>query len=1171
NREEIGILVVQIDMNQINTIMQSGSLGKNGEAYLIGHDLKMRSISKLDKSSATIENPVETKITLLWQDEHIKRNAIVATEKKKVEVYKGRKGYEVLGLYYNIEIGGVRLAVITEIPTSEVVDTATEHQKRTLLLFLLMALFTTTIAVIISRRIVTPIIQLSNSAKLVAKGDIDQTIDVKAKYEISELVTSFDNMMTNLRQVRDHNIEDDWFKTGQAFMNEKTRGFEEISTLANNAIGFLAEYLDAQIGALYIAADDNSLKMSGSYAFHERKHLANRITPGEGLVGQAALEKKYILLTNCPPDYIQINSGLGQTSPTNIIVFPLIRENEVISVIELGSLSEFSENHISFLELINDALASSIHSLNSRKRIIALLQQTQDQAEELKKREKELQSSNLTLQKQAEVLRASEEQLQVQQEELRQMNEELEEHTTALKKSETTLLSQQKELQQFNEELEEKTEYLENQKKDIEAKNEDLEMARLIIEDKAKELELSSKYKSEFLANMSHELRTPLNSILLLSKLFVDNKDNSLSEDQVDSAQAIHSSGNDLLRLINEILDLSKIEAGKMDINLENIVLKHLADSVSRNFKHFAQESGIELIVDLESGIPDCINSDQHRFDQIIKNFLSNALKFTPNGSITFKVYVPPEPEYKNLFFDVSPIPKNIVAFSVIDTGIGIPEDKQKLIFEAFQQADGTTSRKYGGTGLGLSISRELAKKLGGRIGLVSKSGEGSAFTLYMPEKQGPSHPEKQSSTKGFDSNPDTPQPIEEDSRPKPKEIKDDRKATTKGDKSILIIEDDPTFAKILRDISRENGFKSLICQDGETGLQFADYYNPSAIILDIGLPGINGWTVMTRLKDNPATRHIPVHFISAADKQKEALRMGAIDFLTKPVTPAMLKQAFENINRIISKEVKDLLIIEDDQNHVKAIAKLIGNGDVKITSANNAEKGFEEIQTGKYDCVILDLKLPDMSGVQLLSKIRNIESLHRLPVIIYTGKELSKEETAILNQYADTTITKGVNSHQRLLDETTLFLHRVEKNLPEQQRKVIRMLHDKEAILEGKRILVVDDDMRNVFSLKKLLEEYNMKVFVGKNGQEGIDKLKSEENIDLILMDIMMPEMDGYEATRRIKGDQTYNKIPIIALTAKAMKGDKAKCIEAGANDYLAKPVDPDRLLSMLRVWLYS
>jgi len=991
---------------------------------------------------------------------------------------------------------------------------------------------------LITRSITGPISILSKAAKRVAEGQLDHEIVIKSRGEIGELADSFNDMLSNLRLTMEKNDAHNWLKTGQMELSVRMRGEQETETLGRNIISYLAEYLNAQVGIVYMSGRDKRLKQIGSYAYAQRKNASSEFMLGEGLVGQAAMERKHILITNCPDDYININSGLVDAAPKNILIFPLILNGAVKGVIELGSFHDFYDTHLTFLEQVAEGIAITLDSVASRSRTKDLLEQTQQQAEELQARE----------------------------ESLRQSNEELEENARALKESESILQAQQEELRQINEELEE-------QKEDVERKNRDLKEARKIIEERAQDLELSSKYKSEFLSNMSHELRTPLNSILLLSRLLADNKDGHLTEDHVESAQSIYSSGSELLQLINEVLDISKVEAGKMDINIDDMDIHDFSTAMKRNFKPVTTEKNLYMKVDISDDLPKYIRTDKQRVEQIIKNFLSNAFKFTSEGGVTLLINRPDGQSYNETQLHRKGVDRTkAIVFSVSDTGIGIPEEKHELIFEAFRQADGTTSRQYGGTGLGLSISRELALLLGGEIRIESIHGKGSTFTLYLPETFEPEvKPEKhEPENLRLETNTPTPSTLSSQMEDAFEAIEDDRKTISPKDQSILIIEDDPNFLKILRDLAREHGFKSLVSGNGETGLQFADYYKPSGIILDVELPGISGLTVMARLKDNPETRHIPVHFISASDKKLDAIKMGAIDYATKPVSPEVIDQVFEKLNKVISKPVKDLLVVEDNVEHAKLISEIIGTEDVVTTIASTAKEAYNQVLTGKYDCIVLDISLPDMSGLELLSKIRNNEEIPQIPVIVYTGRELTNKEKKIIDESAESTIVKGEGSHRKLLDETTLFLHRVEANLPETQQKILRMIHNKEVVLTGKKILVVDDDMRNVFSIKKVLEEKSIKVLVGKNGKEGIACLNDNPDINLVLMDIMMPEMDGYTAIGEIREQDRFKKIPIIALTAKAMKGDRSKCIEAGANDYLAKPFEIDRLFSMLRVWLY-
>ena len=1005
------------------------------------------------------------------------------------------------------------------------------------------------------------------AAETIAAGNLD--IEVKEQGERDLLAQSINRMTQALREASSKNAAQSWLKDGLAGLNQCMRGEQEILELGRSIITYLAKYLNAKIGAIYLVEGESSLRLAAGYAFQKRKGLKNVIDFGEGLVGQAALEGESILITDIPDDYLAIGSGLGESPPEQILVYPFLFENKVKGVIELGSLAEFSDLDFEFLSQSAENIAIGVTTASNRRLLRELLEQTQAQAGELQAREEELRNTNETLEKQARDLKQSERLLKEQQAELEETNEKLQ--------------VQQEELRVANEELREKTEELEKNAKTMTQQNKELDRARHEVERKAGDLELTSKYKSEFLANMSHELRTPLNSLLILSKLLVDNRNGNLDEKQVDFARTIYESGTDLLNLINEILDLSKIEAGKMDVSIENINLKKLLDNIRKSISPSVDKKGLNFNLELSESCPEKIQSDPQKLSQIVKNLLSNAVKFTEEGSVNLSVRLAdPAVDLSRSGLD----PGKTIVFTVSDTGIGIPDGYRQIVFEAFQQADGTIRRKYGGTGLGLSISRELAKLLGGEIQVKSAEGQGSEFSLYIPLKAETVNtirpPEKQAPLIADVSNvPDMQTELKEAESPiltaaqiKRAEIiddvRDDRRTTTTGDRSILIIEDDPKFAGILCDQARERGFKCLIAADGETGLHFADYYKPSGIILDISLPGIDGWAVMERLKENLKTRHIPVHFISAADGTFEAMKLGAVGYLTKPVSLENMQDAFIKIENIVDRPVKELLVIEDDDAIRTGILELIGNGDVKTTTAACGADAQTLLESKRYDCIILDLRLQDMFGGDLLETIRIDERNSDVPVIVFTGKDLTNEEVALLDKYAERIIVKGVRSPERLLDDTALFLHRVEDDLPEEKKRMIRMLHDRNALLKDKKILIVDDDMRNVYALTQVLEEKESRVVAAKNGRIGLERLDEHPETDIVLMDIMMPKMDGYEAMRKIREQKRFRELPIIALTAKAMKGDRAKCIEAGANDYLAKPVDPQKLLSMLNVWLY-
>jgi CheY-like chemotaxis protein/CHASE3 domain sensor protein len=943
---------------------------------------------------------------------------------------------------------------------------------------------------------------------------------------------------TNLRALKKAEAESDnknWLLTGNFELNETCRGEREEMELAQSIIDKVCSYLKAQIGVIYLS-DNGMLKQAGSYAFHVRKQNASLIRIGEGLVGQAAREKKAIIFTEVPDDYIKINSGLGNITPKNLVILPLLLDGNLKGVLEIGTVRSLTELEMEFLNMISENLAIVLNAAQSRSKLKELLEETQRQSEEL----------------------------ETQQEELKQSNEELQEKTRLLEKSEGMLKAQQEELQQTNEELEEKANLLEQQK-------EKLENAKVEVEAKARELEITGKYKSEFLANMSHELRTPLNSILILAQLLSENKSKSLSAKEVEFSKNIYNSGADLLNLINEILDLSKVESGKIELDIAEISLPEIRSEMSSMFTELAKKKSIEFALDFPealSGKP--LRTDKQRLEQILRNLLSNAFKFTASGGrVSLSVRQADQAtEFRNKNLRRA---SDILAFSVNDTGIGIPKDKQEIVFEAFQQADGSTKRKYGGTGLGLSISRELANALGGEISLQSEEGKGSVFTLYIPLQFDPSFvtpAEKKVEVK--QRNAEIPNKIEKFDMPA-SDTSDDRYAVHENSKTILIMEDDPDFANYLLQFVRDRGYKGIIALQGNTGLSLARHYKPDAIMLDMKLPVMDGTEVLKHLKNDPDLRHIPVQIISGYDTRREGMELGAFDFIRKPISQADLQNVFGRIEEFMNRKLKKLLVIEDDETQNKAIRELIGNGDVKSFSAFSGKEAYEMMQKDRFDCVIVDLGLPDMTGFELLEKIKSDSKLSKIPVVVYTGKNLSVEENNRLNRLADAVVLKTANSQERLLDETILFLHRVESNLPKEKQSIIRKLHKTDEVLRGKKILLVDDDIRNIYSLANVLEEEGMQCLTAENGRAAVNMLRENNEIDIILMDVMMPEMDGYEATRMIRKMSNYGKVPIIALTAKAMKGDREKCLDAGMSDYVSKPLKIEQLLSLMRVWLYK
>jgi HAMP domain-containing protein/CheY-like chemotaxis protein/signal transduction histidine kinase len=1012
----------------------------------------------------------------------------------------------------------------------------------------------------------TQVRAIAEVATAVTKGDLTRSIAVEARGEVAELKDNVNQMISTLKDTTQRNEEQDWLKTNLARFTRMLQGQRNLETVARMIMSDLTPLVNAHHGVFYVsenAGGETFLKLLSSYAYIQRKNISNRWRIAEGIVGQAAFEKKPIILSNVPSDYIKIASGLGEATPLNIAVLPVLFENNVMAVVELASFSRFSDIYITFLEQLMESMGVVINMIIGSMRTEDLLKQSQSLTEEL----------------------------QSQQEELKRSNEELGDQTSALKESQSLLQEQQSDLQRANDELGLKARQLEEQRKNVEVKNKELELTQATLAERAEQLAITSKYKSEFLANMSHELRTPLNSMLLLSKLISDNKDGNLTDKQLQYIKTVHGSGQDLLNLINEILDLSKIEAGKMDINFTEASLAEIKTSMERSFMQLADQRSLGFTVNLLEGLPPMIRTDRQRLEQILRNLLSNAFKFTEKGSVTLNLK--PARFDRRFANDALKTGGPILAFSITDTGVGIPKDNQKVIWEAFQQADGTTSRKYGGTGLGLTISREIARILGGEIHLESEEGVGSTFTLYLPHTpltpQGGNTKKEDPESGEFSDDPDMGsagetasglpvteiQPLLEETQPETLNerhiTRDDRYDIQPGDRTLLIVEDDPAFAGILIDMAHGHSFKVLWADKGDTGLALAHEFKPDGIILDIMLPVMDGWTILERIKAMPGLRHIPVHIVSVVDEKQKGLQLGAISYLTKPVSPEVLAQSIAQLDGFIRQGIRNLLVVEDDETEQAEIARIIGNSDVVITAVGTGGDALDLLSRQRFDCMILDLKLPDISGFVVLHRMAEELNIRDMPVIVYTAVDLTTEETHTLEQYAHTIILKGEQSHARLLDETALFLHRMEAKLPKEKQMIIHQLHEPEGVFRGRHILIVDDDMRNIFALTSVLESHEIKVSYAENGRDGITLLQSTPDIDLVLMDIMMPEMDGYETIRKIRKNKKYQSIPIIALTAKAMKGDREKCIVAGASDYISKPVNSDQLLSLMRVWLYK
>ncbi|MEI7812158.1 MAG: response regulator, partial [Ignavibacteria bacterium] len=994
----------------------------------------------------------------------------------------------------------------------------------------------------LAANLTTQIRAIAEIATSVIKGDLSRTIMVAAKGEVEELRLNLNEMIRNLSETTQRNTEQDWLKTNLAKFTRMLQGQRDMATVSQQLLSELCPLVNAQHGIFYnrevlsdesaVGIQDRRLRLLSSYAYKERKNLSSSYKIGEGLVGQAAYEKQRIMVTNVPHDYIQITSGLGEGTPLNIIELPVLFEGQVKAVIELASFSLFSIIHQMFLDQLMDSLGIVLNTIEANTRTEGLLQTSQALAEELQ--------------------------------------------------------SQQKELQQTNESLEEKAKLLSEQKAEVEIKNREVGQAKIALEEKAEQLALTSKYKSEFLANMSHELRTPLNSLLILSKQLSDNHEQHLSEKEIQYADTINSSGIDLLNLINDILDLSKIESGTVSVELSDLPLIEVKSQIIQTFSHVAEMKELEFDVEISHDSPNLISTDGQRLMQVMKNLLSNAFKFTEKGSVTVKI----ESAVSGWSYDRVSLnrARQVIAFSVKDTGIGIPLKNQKIIFEAFQQADGSTSRKYGGTGLGLSISREIAILLGGQLKVTSsKVNEGSVFTLYLPVNYSHGTKKQREDPVGWSdfSKPFFERDItgDEDSLVqagvKPPlykritpvietKLDDDRNLIEPGDKVILIAEDDLQFASILYDVARSNNFKAVLCPMGNDVIDMVHRYKPDAITLDINFPDLDGWTILDRLKLDFETRHIPVQIISVEEDSARGLHRGAFGYFIKPVTKEVLEKAFAQIADYIQRP-KKLLVVEDNATDRDYIVELIGNSDVEVITAENGRQAIELLHKHKFDCIVLDLILPVMSGMEMIEEMQSDKEFSQIPVIVFTGKDLTKKEAAFLKKMSSSVILKDARNPERLVDETSLFLHRVTSKLPDDKRKMIKKLYEEDSSLIGRKVLIVDDDMRNIFALTSALEQHGIVVASTENGKDAVQFVNNNADIDAVLMDIMMPEMDGYETTRIIRKNTGYRKLPIIALTAKAMRGDREKCIEAGASDYIAKPVNVDQLLSLLRVWLYD
>ncbi|WET49752.1 response regulator [Chryseobacterium indologenes] len=967
-------------------------------------------------------------------------------------------------------------------------------------------------------------------ANRVANGDYSEKAVDNAEDDLGDLVESLNHMTESLKTSFDKINKSDWRQKGLALLNESLVGNKSVQEVSNKALIQLIEYGRCINGSLYLF-DEGVLKLNK--AFGLEANMKRAFEPGEGMVGQAFMNAKTQVYNNLHEDDFVVTFASSTIKIYGIILIPIFADGNVIGILELGSTSNFEDDRISYFEECCINIGIALNAAKGREKEQQLLEETQAQSEELQVQHSELENLNTELEAQTQKLQASEEELKVQQEELMQANAELEERSRLLEDKNHLIAERNNEIQK-----------------------------------KVEELALSTKYKSEFLANMSHELRTPLNSILLLSRLMAENPYENLNEDQVESAKVIQSSGTSLLTLIDEILDLAKIESGKMTLEYHKVAIEDVIKDLKSLFSPIFQEKALPFNIQIDSDVQKVIESDRLRIDQVLRNLLSNALKFTTKGSIDLHIKKHSEKS-------------DFIIFSVKDTGIGIAEDKQKIIFEAFQQADGSTKRKFGGTGLGLSISREIARLLGGELTLISEMNKGSEFSFIIPI-----HPVTEIVHSETDQDlveiiredvEEIQNILDEEESTKlntleiPEDIDDDRENIQEGDKVILIIEDDTNFAKALLKYAHLNNYKGIVVVRGDYGLAAAQKYHPHAILLDVQLPVKDGWEVMDELKSDPYVKHIPVHMMSALHVKKESLLKGAVDFINKPVALDKMTDVFRKIEEALQKGPQKVLIVEENAKHANALSYFLGNFNISLSVEQNVEDSVKALTTDLVDCVILDVGSAKGNDYHIIESIKSYEGLENLPIIIFTEHHLSKEEELKIKQYADSIVVKTAHSYQRVLDEVGLFLHLVEEKNGSTENNRGRMLGSLTEVLSGKKILITDDDVRNIFSLTKALEKYKVEVIVAMDGKHALEQINHNPDVDVILMDMMMPEMDGYDTIKEIRKMPAFKKLPIIAITAKSMIGEREKCITAGASDYISKPVDIDQLLSLLRVWLYE
>jgi signal transduction histidine kinase/CheY-like chemotaxis protein/HAMP domain-containing protein len=1001
----------------------------------------------------------------------------------------------------------------------------------------------------LAANLTTQVRAIAEVATAVTKGDLTRSITVEASGEVAALKDNINEMIRNLKDTTLKNTEQDWLKTNLTRFTRLLQGERDLVTVSNLVLSELAPLVGAQHGVFYVTRQEEEkegkeggmvLELLASYAFKERKGLSSRFRLREGLVGQCAFEKQRILLAQVPDDYIRINSGLGEAKPINLVVLPVVFEGEIQAVLELASFNRFSETHLSFLDQLMESIGIVLNTIAANMRTEDLLKQSQKLAEEL----------------------------QSQQEELKTTNDRLEQQAATLRQSEDLLKAQQDELRRTNEELQEKARLLAVEKKQVETTNREVELAKQAVEEKAEQLAQTSRYKSEFLANMSHELRTPLNSMLVLSKLLAENPGQKLTEKQVEFAKTIYSSGCDLLSLINQILDLSKIESGAVTLEFSQISFDALRDHLTRTFDPLAAQKGLKFTVTFDKSLPARIYTDEMRLQQILLNLLSNAFKFTKEGEVSVHATVA-----KNGWSSDHPIlsaTDRVLAFSVTDTGIGISKENQSVIFEAFQQGDGSTNRKYGGTGLGLSICRELTRLFGGEITLDSALGRGSTFTLYLPLHVEPLEMKGKTETqtsRGW--LPPRATASTSSLTGLPQSVADDRDSLDGTVPAVLIVEDDPNFAYILLEIARENGLKGVVAGSGREALNALSRLPIDAVTFDIGLRDMDGWALLDQVKHSAQTRHIPLHIVSVQEQRQRALGMGAFGYTCKPADRDELAETFLRLKAFVGRDKRHLLVVQDSESPQTGVAAVFNGSDI-MTTVTKPGTAEQAVKTDTYDCVVVDLRSIPSDAAKLLGKLRNSKMPMWPPVIVYTPDGISGKDMAAIKALRAKNAVRIVSSEDALLSASTLFLHRPLHALRPGEQEAVRRAERKDPILAGMKVAIIDDDVRNIFSLTNVLEQYDIEVVYAEDGRSGIELLKSTPGIGIVLIDIMMPEMDGYETIGHIRRMKQFRSLPLIAVTAKAMKEDRDKCLDAGASDYIAKPVDTEQLISTLRAWAY-